>query len=103
MRRVCDSNSGRTQAITVRTNEIAKAVARLIYQAQRFANEHGGIRALPFGIARWEVSSDIAGGNRAQQRVGQRVQQNIAIGVAGQSAMMRQREAPNLERHAGLE
>ena len=39
-----------------------------------------------FGIARRKVGSDIAGRNRAQQRIGQGVQQDVAVRMAGETA-----------------
>ena len=61
-----------------------------------------GVGALPLGIAGREVGSDIAGGNGAEQRVGERVQQDVAVGVAGEAAVMRQRTPPIFSGMPGL-
>ncbi len=63
----------------------------------------GRVGVLPARIAGRKEAADIARGNRAQQRVGYRVQQHVAVGVAGQPLGMVQRHPANAQRHARLE
>ena len=67
---------------------VAHRVSSLVDQLQRLAHEDRGVGALPLGIAWRKVGPDIAGGDGAQQRIGEGVQQDVAIGVAGESAVM---------------
>ncbi len=86
-----------------RAVDIADLVAGFVDQSQRFFHEEHRIGALPLGIARRKVGSDVTGGDGTEQSVGQGMQQDIAIGVAGEAAGVRQRDAPDLQRDAGPE
>ena len=70
---------------------------------QRGLQEDAGGRALPAWIAGREEGADIAGGDRAQQRIGDGVQEDVAVGVAGEALGVRDGQAANHQRHAGLE
>ena len=80
---------------------VGDGVARASHLAQGFFKKDGGIGALPLGIGGRKESSDIAGGDRAQQRIGQRVEQDIAVGMAGQALIVRQKNAADLKGNAG--
>ena len=55
-------------------------------------------RALPLWIGGREVDADVAVGERAEDRIGQRVKSNVGVGMADQAAVMGNRHAA--ERHA---
>ena len=80
---------------------VGNGIARASHLLQRFGYKDGGVGPLPLGIGGRKESSDIARGDRAQQRIGQRVEQDIAIGMAGQALIVRQKNAADLERNAG--
>jgi hypothetical protein len=62
--------------------------------------KHQAVRAFPFGIGVWEMSSDIAECRCAQQRVAHGVGENIAVGVPDRSFVERERDAADDERAA---
>ena len=80
---------------------VGDGVACASHLAQGFFKKDGGIGALPLGIGGRKESSDIAGGDRAQQRIGQRVEQDVTVGMAGKALIVRQKNAADLERNAG--
>ena len=47
------------------------------------------LRALPVRVGGWEMRADIALGQRAVERVGQRVQPDIGVGMPREAALMR--------------
>ncbi len=63
----------------------------------------GGVGVFPARIARREEAADVAGGHGAQQRVGDGVQQHVAIGVTGKALGMVQCHAADAQRYARLE
>ena len=85
---------------TVSTLTILKPAVAIF---QRGLQEDAGGRALPAWIAGREEGADIAGGDRAQQRIGDGVQEDVAVGVAGEALGVRDGQAANHQRHAGLE
>ena len=60
-------------------------------------------RAAPLRIAGREMQADIAGAERAQDRVGERVEPDIGIGMADQAALMRELDAAEPDAVAGAE
>src|ERR1700682_2911075 len=64
-----------------------------IYRAtnlfEGFLHKDDRICPFPFRVRRREVAADITRGHRAQQRVGQRMEQDVAIRVAGEAFMVR--------------
>ena len=53
----------------------------------------GGIDAAPLRIAGREVTANIPGADRAEQRIGQSMQPDIRVGVAREAAIVGQRDA----------
>ncbi len=52
---------------------------------ERRLQEDAGGRALPARIAGRKEGADIAGGDRAEQGVGDGVEEHVAVGVAGEA------------------
>ena len=65
--------------------------------------ERGAARVLPLGIAGREVGADVAHAGRAEQRVDDRVQENVGVGVAGEARLALERHAAEDERARGVE
>ena len=80
--------------------DMRERVADLLH---RGAQEEARSRALPAWIAGREEGADVAGGDCAQQGIGDRVQQHVAIGVAGETLRMVDLKAADDERNASLE
>ena len=70
---------------------------------EREIEEDGGVGVFPARIAGREEAADVAGGHGTQQRVGDGVEQHVAVGVAGQALRVVQRHAADAQGHAGLE
>ena len=70
---------------------------------ERGLEEDGGVSALPFGVGGREEGADVAGGDCAEQGVGDGVKEEVAVGVAGEAFGMVDLEAADDERDAGLE
>src|ERR1700678_747670 len=83
--------------------DVADLVAGLVDQLQRLLDEDGRICAFPLGIAGREIGSDVAGGNGAEQRVGDGMQQDVTIRMTGKSSVMRDGETADFERDAVFE
>src|ERR1035437_9370892 len=86
-----------------RAVHVSDDVARFFNLLQRLADEDRRGGALPFRISRREVGPDVSGGDGAQQRVGQSVQQYVAIGVPGQTSVVWNQHPADLQWDAGLE
>ena len=76
----------------------------------RSRHEPGGVleedlrgRALPLRIGRREVRADVAFAERAVDRVGERVERRVGVGVAGQPWRVRDAHAAEPDVIAGLE
>ena len=76
--------------------DIGDRVTRPADLLQRFLYKDGGISTLPFGVGGWKVSADVARSHRPQQRVRQSVQQDVTIGMSGESLVMRNIHAADL-------
>lgn len=61
--------------------KVGHAVTRALHALERFAQEDDGIRAFPFWIRWRKQRTDIGRGDRPEQRVGNGVQQDIAVRV----------------------
>ena len=83
--------------------DVDDAVAGVLNLFQGKVEKDGGVGVLPAWIAGREEAADVAGGDCAEQRVGNGVQQHVAVGVAGEAFGMIDCQAADLERHAGLE
>ena len=68
----------------------------------RFPQKHHRVRALPLRIRGRKQRPDIRSPDRSQQRIGDRVQQHVAIGVPAQALAVRQCHTADLERNAAL-
>src|SRR5580658_5320411 len=79
------------------------AIADVLNFFESQVEKDGGVGVLPTRIARREEAADVAGGNSAEERVGNGVQQHVAVGVAGQAFGMIDGQAADLEWHARLE
>ncbi len=60
-------------------------------------------RAAPFRIARREMHADIAGAERAEDRIGQRMQPDIGVGMADEALAVRDFETAKPDMIAGSE
>ena len=76
---------------------------RAPHQIGGVAQEVVGGRAPPVRVARREMHADIAGADRAQHRVGQRVQADIGVGMADEAGVVRDRDAADADVVAGAE
>ena len=72
-----------------------------LFERQFEKNRRVGV--LPARIARRKEAANVACRHRAQQRIGNRVQQHVAIRMSGQALGMFQRHSANSQRHAWLE
>ncbi len=75
---------------------ISHHVSRVLDLLAGFADKDRRVCALPFGISRGEVGSDVSRGNCAQQGIGQGVQQYVAVGVSGETAVVWNQHAADL-------
>lgn len=82
--------------------DIQDAIARVGDVPHRLLDEDDGVRALPSRIARREEGTDVSGGDGAEQRVGQRVQQHIAIRVSGETMGVRNSDAADAKGNSRL-
>ncbi len=62
-----------------------------------------GARALPLRVARREMGADVAGADRPEQCVGQRVEPDVGVAVADQAVAMRHADAAQPQVVAGAE
>ncbi len=60
-------------------------------------------RAAPARVARREMLTDIAGADRTQQRIGQRMQPDIGIRMADEARVVRYRDAADHDMVTGTE
>ena len=65
------------------------AAAARLHALDREGEEAVGGRAAPLRIARRKMHADVAVGERAEDRVDQRMQRDVGIGMAGEPACMR--------------
>ena len=70
-------------------------------QAEDVAQQRPAVGALPARIAVGEVPAEVAQRERAEQRVGDRVQQHVGVAVAEQAALERNDDAAQHQRPAG--
>ena len=71
-----------------------------MHALQRLAQKDDRIRAFPLRVGRRKQRANIGRGDGPEQRVGNGMQQHVAVGVPAQSLVMRQRDAANLQRNA---
>ena len=83
--------------------DVVDGEAALTQQAERFVRQGQAGGVLPLRVVRWKVGADVAGAGGAQQRVDDRVQQDVGVGVAGQPGLALKRDAAEDERPPGLE
>jgi len=69
---------------------------------QRFLKKNDGVGAFPPGIGGREIAADISGRDRAQQGIGNGVEKNVTIGMAGQAFGVGKLHAAYFQRDAGL-
>ena len=77
--------------------------ARGLDQAARMVEEQRRVGARPARVGRREVAADVASTERAQERVGHRMQADVGIGVADQAQWAGQADAHQHETVAGAE
>ena len=77
--------------------------AGLLDEAARVLEEQRRGRAAPLRVRRREMIADVAGAERAQNRVGQRVEGDVGIAVAGKALVVRDMDAAEPELPAGGE
>ena len=80
---------------------IADAPAFGRHHTANFGQQHAGVRAFEARIGVGEMAANVAQRSRAQQRIGDSVQQHVSIGVAQQAHRMGNMHAANDERTAG--
>ena len=80
--------------------DVADLVAARVDQRRNVAQEHAAVGALPPRVGVRKVRTDVAQRERAQQRVADRVQQHVGVGMPGEPARMRDRDAAQHERPA---
>src|ERR1700730_3113081 len=102
------SNRGRVRAnLWGRKNQgrvhIHQRIASRAHPLDRLRQKEGRVGALPARVGRRKEGTNIRCGNRAQQSVGDSVQEDVAVRVPAQSLRMRQGQAANLQRNAPLE
>ena len=83
--------------------DIAHPVSGKPYLFQRFFKEDDRVRALPFRICRRKIAADITGSHCSEQRIGEGVKKNIAVGMSGESFFMSDINSTNFQRYASLE
>lgn len=88
LRRLCDD-----RAVDVLDREAGGLHAR-----DAFAQQHAAVGALERGVGVGEMTADVAERRRAEQCVGDRVQQYVRVRVAEQAALVRNRHAADDER-----
>src|SRR5207244_12802683 len=81
----------------------SERVPRLLTSPKRLSQKSRRVRALPLRIRRREQRPDVRSSHRPQQGVSNRVQQNIAVGVATQALRMFNGYSANLQRNAALD
>src|ERR1700751_4453116 len=64
-----------------------------LHESRGMAQELIGSRAAPTGIGGWKMHADVAGPDCAGNRVGQRVQSNISVGVPSEAHAVRDFDA----------
>src|ERR1019366_9680897 len=94
-----DSWSGQDQ----RGIQVHEFIARGLDALQRLSQKQGGVGVFPLRIGRWKQRSNVGAGDGAEQRVGDRVQQDVAVGMAAETLVVRQSHATDFERNARLE
>ncbi len=70
---------------------------------ERGLEEEGGVGALPLGVGGGEEGADVAGGDCAEEGVGDGVEEEVAVGVAGEAFGVIDLEAADDQRHVLLE
>src|SRR5208282_530459 len=83
--------------------QIHEFVACDLDALQRLLQKQGRIGVFPLRIGGRKQRSNVGSGDGAEQRVGDRVQQNVAVGMAAESFVMRQSHASDFEWNTGLE
>jgi hypothetical protein len=74
------------------------------YALQRLAKKYGGVCAFfHCAIGRRKERSNVGACDGAEQRVGDGVQQDVAVRMAAETLVVLQMDAPDLERNSGLE
>src|SRR6185369_9632695 len=69
------------------------APARLLDQLAGMVEEQGRGSAAPLRIGRRKMVADVAGAQRAEDRVGQRVKDDVGVAMAGKALVMRDLDA----------
>ena len=72
---------------------VCQQIARLACQLHRMGEKPVGRCPAPLRIARREIVADIAERQRTQYRIGQRMDGDVGIAMAGQSLVMRDQQA----------
>lgn len=93
-----DLGSGENQSAV----DVQDTVAGVGDVAHRLLDEDDGVCALPSRIARREEGADVSGGDGAEQGIGQRVQQHVAIGVSSETVGVRDGDSADAKRNSRL-
>src|SRR5208282_2480613 len=83
--------------------QVHQCVARGLDALQRLLQKYGGVGVFPLRVGRRKQRSDVGAGDGAEQRVGDGVQQDVAVGMAAEALRVWQSHATDFEWNAGLE
>jgi len=83
--------------------DVYDAVAGVLEFFKGEIEEDGGVGVFPSRVVGREEGADVARGHCAEEGVGDGVEEDVAVGVAGEAFGVVEREAADAERNAGLE
>src|ERR1700693_6570155 len=83
--------------------QVHEFVARGLDTLQRRKQKHGGVGVFPLRVGRRKQRSNVGTGDGAEQRVGNRVQQDVAVGMAAEAFVVRQGNAADFYGGSGVE
>jgi hypothetical protein len=81
-----------------RAVDVDDLVAGRAHAPRRLGQQHGAVGARELGRRVGEVAPDVAQPGRAQQRIGDRVQQRVGVAVPEQAVRVRDRHAAEPQR-----
>src|SRR6202795_2905167 len=83
--------------------QVDEFVASGLDALQRLAQKYGGVGVFPLWVGRREQRSNVGTGDGTEQRVGYCVQQDVTVGMAAETFIVRQSHAADSQRNSGLE
>ena len=73
------------------------------YAGEGFLKKDGGVGILPLRVGGWKERADVGAGDGSEERVGDGVEENVAVGMASETVSVGQGDAADSERDGGLE